>query len=62
MKKALNKIYHVAGTVAIAYGLMMGCKAAGMADLGGDFTEMVHVVLAGVSALICGAFLEWWRV
>lgn len=62
MKHAINKIYHTAGAGIMVFGILMLIKAGGMADLGGDFTEMVHVCWCSAAAITCGAFLRRWNV
>ena len=62
MRRAINKTFHTIGAAAMIYGILMIVKAAGMADLGGDFNELVHVTLAGAAAMGIGAFVAWWKV
>ena len=62
MKRTLNKIYHTAGIMILLYGTLMAVRAAGMADLGADFAEIAHSCMAGMAAILCGAFLEWWQL
>ena len=62
MKRTINLTIHTIGMAAVLFGVLMVVKAAGMADLGGDFNELVHVTLAGTAAMGIGAFLRWWRV
>ncbi len=62
MKRTINKIYHTAGAAIMIYGFLMLIRAAGIADLGGDYTEMVHVCGCSIAAFACGMFLRWWKV
>lgn len=62
MRKTINNILHTAGALVFVYGLLLGVRAAGLADLGGDFSEMTHICAAGVAAMACGAFIGWWKV
>lgn len=62
MKRAINKTFHTIGAAAMIFGVLMVVKAAGMADLGGDFNELVHVTLAGTAAMGIGAFVAWWKI
>lgn len=62
MRRAINKTFHTIGAAAVIYGILMIVRAAGMADLGGDFSELVHVTLAGTAAMGIGAFVAWWKV
>ena len=62
MRRAINNTFHTIGAAAMIFGILMVVKAAGMADLGGDFNELVHVTLAGTAAMGIGAFLKWWKV
>lgn len=62
MKKAINNTFHTIGAAAMIFGVLMVVKAAGMADLGGDFNELVHLSLAGSAAMVIGAFVAWWKV
>ena len=62
MKQAINRTFHTIGAVSMIFGILMVVRAAGMADLGGDFNELVHLSLAGSAAMVIGAFLGWWRV
>lgn len=62
MRRTINNTFHTIGAAAMIFGILMVVKAAGMADLGSDFTEMVHVCLAGSAAMGIGAFVAWWKV
>lgn len=62
MKRAINRIYHTAGAVIVLYGMLLAVKAAGIADLDGDETEMIRTVICSIAALACGMFVRWWRV
>lgn len=62
MKKKINAIYHTAGTAIIIIGFLLAARAAGLADLGGDFNEMVRTVICGAAAMLIGLFIRWWQV
>lgn len=62
LKKTINNTFHTIGAAAVIYGILMIVRAAGMADLGGDFSELVHVTLAGTAAMGIGAFVAWWKI
>lgn len=62
MKRRLNSIYHTAGAAIIVIGFLLAARAAGLADHGGDFNEMVRTVTCGAAAMVIGAFLRWWQV
>ena len=62
MRKTINSIYHTAGAAIIVYGILLAVKAAGMADLNGDFTEIAHVCGCSIAAMACGTFLRGWKV
>lgn len=62
MRRTINLTIHTIGMAAVLFGVLMVVKAAGMADLDGDFNELVHVTLAGTAAMGIGAFLKWWKV
>lgn len=62
MKRTINTVFHSIGAGIFIYGTILAVKAAGMADLGGDFNELVHVTLAGTAAMGIGAFVAWWKV
>lgn len=60
MKHAFNKTIHMIGIGFVLFGLLMMVRAAGMADLGGDFAELTRVALSGVVAAAGGIFVGWW--
>lgn len=62
MKRTINTVFHSIGAGIFIYGTILAVKAAGMADLGGDFNELVHLSLAGSAAMVIGAFVAWWKV
>lgn len=62
MRHAINRINHIVGTIIFIIGILMLFKAAGLADLGGDFADLVHTSLASVAAVCVGAFVIWWKV
>lgn len=62
MKHTLNTINHTIGLLAIIYGILLLIRAAGIADLGGDFTEMANTCLCSVAAGACGVFLRRWQI
>jgi len=61
MKRTINTALHSIGGFAICAGFILMIKAAGMADLGGDFAELVHISLSGAAMASLGAVLMWWR-
>ena len=62
MKHAINSIYKVLGTGIIAFGFILAVRAAGLADLGGDFSEVYRTTLCGFAAMGIGAFIRGWKV
>lgn len=62
MKRTVNTIFHGIGAGIFLYGTLLAVKAAGMADLGGDFGEIMRIVLCGICALGVGAFVGCWKV
>ena len=62
MKKTLNTTFHGIGVAACVYGALLMVKAAGMADLGGEFAELARVAFCGVCALGIGSFVGWWKI
>lgn len=46
----------------LVFGFVMAVKAAGLADLDGDFAEMVRCVECGLVAILGGAFLGKWNI
>lgn len=62
MRRMLNKINHGIAFGMLVFGFVMAVKAAGIADLGGDFSEMVRSAECGVVAILGGAFLWAWNI
>lgn len=60
--KLFTSIYHKAGAVAIIIAFILAIKAAGMADLGGDFNEMVTYVVKCAVLMGLGGLLIGWKI
>lgn len=58
----LNTLFHGIGIAMLAFGIVMGVKAAGIADLGGDFTEMVACCKCAAVAVLGSAFFANWNI
>lgn len=62
MRRTINNIIHTAGAVACIYAIILAIKAAGLADLGGDWNEMVALCKCSAAALAIGSFVRWWKI
>ena len=61
-RRKLNMVLHAFAAGMFLFGFVMAVRAAGIADLGGDFQDLVRSVECGVTAMGGGAFLWWWRI
>ena len=62
MKYRINAIFHHIGYAAIVAGIVFGIKAAGLADLGGNWGEIVPASMYAASFVSLGALLAWWEI
>ena len=62
MKHTLNTIYSGLGLLIFMIGFVMCVKAAGMADLGGDYNLLARYSYCGMLTCLTGFFIHRWRV
>ena len=62
MRHTINTTIHAIGGLVLLWGILMGIKAAGLADLGGDFAEMAALCKCSLAAMACSLFLQRWRI
>ncbi len=61
-RRNMNMVLHAIAFAMLVFGFVMAVKAAGLADLDGDFNEMVRSIECGIVAILGGAFLWTWNV
>lgn len=61
-RRKLNMVLHAFAVCLCLFGFVMVVRAAGLADLGGDFSELIRCVECGLTAFGGGAFLWWWKI
>lgn len=62
MKRTINTVFHSIGAGIFLYGVLLAVRAAGMADLGGDFGELARISVCGAWAILTGAFVGCWKI
>ncbi len=62
MRNTINTAIHMTGGLVLLLGLVLAIKAAGLADLGGELTEIVALCKCGLAAMVCSLFLQKWRI
>lgn len=62
MKHTINTAIHTTGGLVLLLGLVLAVKAAGLADLGGELTEIAALCKCSLAAMACSLFLQKWRI